>query len=370
MFRGVIIIDKNKQETPIIGVCISEEKPVFKRLVRKRLEQYSGNITLIRFHIEDLDFENRRIKGDSLIKKNGQIYQEKQETFSLPTVIYLQCYVEPEVVEKIEQLIDQKVFNSFIFDKWECWKLLHQDEELSPYLPYTQKLENEITLQQSLFVYKDVFLKPLNPSHGHSSKGIFRVKWQPGGRVQVTYRKEEEIQTISFDSYEEFHDWISPRLPENYIIQQSIQTKTWHQKVTDLRLNMNKNGEGKWEVSLLLLRVASNDSHIAEKVLAAHPMKNLIKVFPGDTDMDNIEEIVNNLGFKICNSLDKSGHHMADLGIDLGIDENGGVWIFEINPLPHPLKGVLDPSWARPIEYAVYLSLIYRENNYEDQQNL
>ncbi|MGN2275074.1 YheC/YheD family protein [Priestia megaterium] len=352
----MIIIGENKQEVPIVGICVSEEKPEFQRLVRKRLEQYYGNITLIRFHIKDLNLKNRQIKGDSFMKRKGMIHK-KHGVFPIPQVIYLQCYVEPKVVEEMEQLIGHKVFNSFIFDKWECWKLLHQDTELSPYLPYTQKMENEVMLQLSLFIYKDIFLKPISPSYGHSSKGIFRVKWKADGKVQVTYRKGKEMQKVSFDSYEKFRNWISRILSESYIIQQSIQTKTWHQKVTDLRLNMNKNGQGKWKVTLLILRIASNDSHIAKKVLAAHPMKNLIKLFPDDKNMDGIEGIVNNLGFKICNSLDKSGHHMADLGIDLGIDESGHVWIFEINPLPHPLKGVSDLSWTRPIEYAAYLSI-------------
>ncbi|MED4292879.1 YheC/YheD family protein [Priestia megaterium] len=353
-----MIINQNKHENPIIGICVSNLKPVFQRLVEKRLERYANDITLIKFYIDDLDFKDRKIKGIALKKKKGKIY-EIQGVFPLPRVIYLQCHVEPKIVRKIELLIGCKIFNSFIFDKWECWEILRKDDALCTYLPYTQRLEHKTDLQHLLSVYKDIFLKLVDHRHGHGSRGIFRVKWKEGGLIEVTYREKENMERDSFESYEKFQDWISPKLSKTYIIQQSIQTITWYQKATDIRLNMNKNSQGQWEVSLLLLRVASNDSHITQKVLTAQPIKNLTKMFPGNKNIDKvrIEETLVNIGFKICHSLDKSGHHMADLGIDLGIDENGYVWIFEVNSLPHPLKGVLDHSLTRPIEYSAYLAL-------------
>lgn len=353
-----MIINQNKHANPVIGICVSNLKPVFQRLVEKRLERYANDITLIKFYIDDLDFKNRKIKGISLKKKGGKIY-EMQGVFPLPKVIYLQCHVEPKIIRKIELLTGYKVFNSFIFDKWECWEILRKDDALSTYLPYTQKLEHQTNLQHLLSVHKDIFLKPVDHRHGHGSRGIFRVKWKEENILEVTYREKEGVERNSFESYEKFQDWISPKLSKTYIIQQSVQTITWYQKATDIRLNMNKNSQGQWEVSLLLLRVASNDSHITQKVLTAQPIKNLTKMFPSNKKIDKvkIEETLVNIGFKICNSLEKHGHHMADLGIDLGIDENGYVWIFEVNSLPHPLKGVLDHSLTRPIEYSAYLAL-------------
>ncbi|MGF9893260.1 YheC/YheD family protein [Priestia megaterium] len=354
----MIIINQNKHENPVIGICVSKLKPVFQRLVEKRLERYANDITVIKFYIDDLDLESRKIKGIALKKKEEKIH-EKQGVFPLPSVIYLQCHVEPKIVRKIEGLIGCKVFNNFIFDKWECWEILRRDDALCPYLPYTQKFEHKTNLPHLLSVYKDIFLKPVDLRHGHGSRGIFRVRWKGEAIVELTYREKESIQRKSFESYEKFQDWISPKLSKTYIIQQSIQTITCYQKATDIRLNMNKNNQGQWEVSLLLLRVASNDSHITQKVLTAQPIKNLTKMSPSNKDIDTvrIEETLINIGFKICHSLDKSGHHMADLGIDLGIDENGHVWIFEVNSLPHPLKGVLDHSLTRPIEYSAYLAL-------------
>ncbi|MBX9972596.1 YheC/YheD family protein [Cytobacillus firmus] len=375
-------MDQNKPKTPVIGICISNAKREFQKLAKARLERYPGDMTLIRFHIKDLDFENLQVKGVYLEKK-GREMNRKKGVFPLPEVIYLQCHVDDKLVKKIEGVIGRRVFNSFIFDKWECWDLLEKDDALRRHLPYTQKLENGTNLQQFLYNYEDIFLKPIDPSHGHSSKGIFRVKLlanskelnyhnilqsvkdffvtkqklQKEGSILVTYLKQGEMQRESFELYKKFQDWILPKFSKNYIMQQSIQTIKWKEKVTDIRLNMNKNGKGDWEVSLLLLRVALNDSHCTPRVLTARPMRSLTKMFPNDKNMENIETAVVDIGFKICDCLDESGYHMADLGVDLGLDENGHLWVFEVNPLPHPLIGVPDHSMTKPLEYAAYLTL-------------
>ncbi len=346
--------------TPIdninVGICVSDTKRGFQRLTEERLEEYPGNITLIEFYIEDLDFENAQVTGDCLEKKEGDIIL-KQGIFPLPGAIYLQCYVDPKAVKKIEQLIGRKVFNSFIFDKWESWELLKQADNLHTYLPETQKLENNKNLESFLSIYKDVFLKPVDVTQGHSSKGIFRVRCQKNNEIEVTFRKKAKLKRKSFGSYLAFQDWIEPKLSQRYIMQQSIQTLTWEGKVTDIRLNMNRNGQGDWEISLLLLRVASNDSHITQRVKTAVPLTNIIKKFlSDDQNIEEIETAVGNLGFQICKCIDKSGHHMADLGIDLGIDQDGHVWIFEVNPLPRPLSSVLDHSLTLPLEYGSYLA--------------
>ncbi|MGN2275076.1 YheC/YheD family protein [Priestia megaterium] len=354
----VSIIKKN----PLIGVCVSNAKRGMQRILKERLERYSGEITLIMFHIENLDFDNLQVKGEYLEKRGREINQ-KQGIFPFPDVIYLQCHVDHEDVIKMEQLIGHKVFNNFIFDKWELWNILkNYSGELHPFLPHTRKLKNRKELQRFLYVYKDIFLKPIDVTQGHSSKGIFRVRLQKNGSLEVTYRKKRKMHRKSFEYYSKFINWIYPKLTKEYIIQQSIQTVTWNQKVTDIRLNMNKNDKGKWEVSALFARIALAGNHIGPgRGILYMPLeiRQLIrKTLPGrrGEKEDKIKSVVD-LGFKICNALDKSGHHLADIGIDIGIDKSGNPWIFEVNPIPCPFAlPIEDHSSIRPLEYALYLA--------------
>jgi D-alanine-D-alanine ligase-like ATP-grasp enzyme len=75
--------------------------------------------------------------------------------------------------------------------------------------------------------------------------------------------------------------------------------------------------------------------------------------------IDQIEQEVIELGFRIGEAMDQSNYHMADIGIDLGMEKSGRLWIFEVNPLPTPMLNKLEicrgDSLTMPLEYARYL---------------
>ncbi|MDG0032917.1 YheC/YheD family protein [Priestia sp. Y58] len=362
-------MDQYKQKPPFIGICVSKTKPLFERLAKERLEQYPGDATLITFHIEDLNLARRNVRGGYLEKIGGEI-NRAEGVYPLPDVIYLQCHVDNNVVKQVERVIGRKIFNSFIFDKWECWSLLAKDNELRNHLPDTKKLEYRTNLYPFLHQYKDIFLKPIDVSHAHNSRGIFRVKLQKKGKIKIFYRERNKMQEKSFKSYQKFQEWTLPSLSfGEYILQKGIDTVKNSKNATDIRINMNKNSKGQWEVSMILVRVASNISHVIPKFATTYSISNFIKTITYDKGkIEDVEKSVTDLGLKICRVLDKFGYHMADLGIDLGMDKNGHVWIFEINPLPFPFRGTIqDHSLIRPLEYASYLALTDRPKQEQEQ---
>ncbi|WP_170140799.1 YheC/YheD family protein [Oceanobacillus arenosus] len=325
-------------------------------LVERRIKRFHGNASFIKFHVEDLDFKNFQVKGECFEKKTRNWIEG---IFSFPDVVYVQCHIEKEILEQIEQIIGRKVFNNFIFDKWQASDLLTKDDFLQRSLPDTQQLKNETNLQQFLNNYQDIILKPIDVTKGHSSRGIFRVKLQNNEKIVVFFAKRQEMKVKDFLSFDDFFEWFSVKTSgKDYIIQQSIQTMTWGENTTDIRLNMNKNGQGKWEVSVLLFRVATNGSHMIPKVATALTINNLIKMYPEDSKKwQDIEKDITTLGHIICQDFEYHGYHMGNLGIDLGLDDNGHLWIFEVNPLPFPLDGTVnDESLTKPLEYALYLA--------------
>jgi hypothetical protein len=342
-----------KQNLPIIGICVSNDQPALQNLVKKRIRNFHGKATFIKFHLKDLNFKNLNVKGDYSENKNGEW---KKGILPFPDVIYLQSHVPLNMVNKIEKEIGRKVFNTFTIDKWHESKLLAEHDILLPHLPHTLEVVNELHLLNFLAKYKNIFLKPL---YGKTSIGLIRVEFQETGNIVAFLRKNKtDMQKEEFISFNDFWNWFSTKFsPNNYMMQQGIQTMKWNGMATDVRLNMNKNSSGKWEVSVLLFRIASNSSHIIPGPLAVIPITKLNIFNYKKEKIDQMEKSVKNLGYKICNALDLSGHHMADLGIDLGFDANGHLWIFEVNTLPHPILGVQgDFSLTRPIDYALYLT--------------
>lgn len=347
-----------KPNSSLIGICVSKTKPGLFSQVKERLQRYPGDATILRFYIQDVNWRNRKVKGVCLEKINGQI-NEKQGIFPFPDVIYLQCPVDRMVAKKMEQVIGRKVFNSFPFDKWKGLDFIKNDNILHHHLPDTQQLKNQTDLEQFLLKYEDVFLKPI---HGHSSKGIIRVKLHRKGNVEVTYQKEYQTFRKELESPKKLWKFI-PHLfsATPYLMQKSIQTVQWKGRPTDIRLNINKNETGEWGVSALFTRYALNGSHIGSgrgiQYMPLDMKRFLNDMFPDDkVKVEDTEKAIVDLGFNICRAFDKSEQHMADLGIDLGLDENWHLWIFEVNSLPFPFaEPIMDHSLTRPLEYAHYL---------------
>ncbi|MGW5891917.1 hypothetical protein, partial [Priestia megaterium] len=97
-------MDQYRQNIPFIGICVSKVKPLFEKLSRERLENYSGDAILITFHIEDLNLSKRNVKGVCW-EKLGESINRKEGVYPLPDVIYLQCYVDNNVIKQIERVI-------------------------------------------------------------------------------------------------------------------------------------------------------------------------------------------------------------------------------------------------------------------------
>ena len=343
----------------LIGVCVSNEKRKFRAYVKERLKLYSGNAELIAFRMKDLDLKRKRVKGEYLKKKGKKIHRVKG-VYPLPAAIYVQTYVHPRMLKKLEKAIGRKVFNNFICDKWQCSKLLFADTELQAYLPYTRKLKDLTSVQKALDRYRDVILKPINAVYAYGGKGIIRVRLEEDNQIEAYYWSSKGMNKKIFTSYNSLWKFLlDKRSDDDYIVQQFIPTMKVEDNATDIRLHMNRDGSGQWVVSDILLRVATNESHLSHQLNVTLEIDYLDNKFPqhqGEADESYMKESIIKVGLMICRAFDHAGYHMGDLGIDIGVDENGHPWVFEVNTLPNPYPSYNYAAFTYPIEYALYLA--------------
>ena len=338
---------------PTIGFCVSiDHYPGLRDLLTKRLQNYGDHFHFIRFLFKDIDFEKRQVKAE---KFNHVNKTWEEGIFPFPSVVYMQSAEKQENIKKLESVIGPYVFNNFIFDKWEGYNLLKQNKELWIHLPYTELLQSKEQFLNFFNQFKDIILKPI---FGYSSIGIYRIKLLENNNLEVFHDDGMNLERQEIKHLETFWSTFHYKFsPGAYIIQQSINTVKSQGNVTDIRLNMDKNCNGNWDMSLLLFRLSRNNSAFISKSIVAYTLDKFLKSPIYDKEkMGDIGDLVINLGLKIGNAFDQSGLHMADIGIDLGMDENGYLWIFEVNPLPFPIVGIVkDYSLNRPIDYALYL---------------
>lgn len=340
----------------LIGICIRNDSLL--KLTTARVRRYSekypdSEVAFICFYIHHLNIEKQEVTGLKYQKETGTW---EKGVFSIPDVVFIQGFLGSPMIKKLESVVGANVFNNFLFDKWEGWEFLAKSKNIKKYLPHTEKLNKQELLTQ-IDQFKNFVLKPVM---GSSSSGIVMVRSREHGAFEVSYPLLKDIISLEFATKNDLCDWMTERVKlGTFIIQKMIPTMKYQNKVVDIRLNMNKNGVGRWDVSLLLFRVASNNLLFVPRTMKrAYTLEQFDhdSVFP-TVNISKLEKDIHALGYRICQAFDAAGYHMADLGIDLGLDENGHLWIFEVNHIPYPgLGSIEDHSVIRPLEYGVYLA--------------
>ncbi|MDQ6418440.1 YheC/YheD family protein [Paenibacillus sp. LHD-117] len=340
----------------LIGICVLYPR---HDLIKMRILWFGDNdVDFVRFGPNDIRFEEGILKGFKAEKDElrGTIRWIEGD-YPIPDVIYLDGRVDLETVRIMEQAVGRKVFNSFIFDKLQGQEFLKRDEMLSRHLPDAcSALEGNRPnpdLERFLRLHRNVYMKPTD---GCSGKGIIRVKLDEGGQVLVSRFEHTESVT----SYPCIQMWIAElKLTQNYIVQRTVSTVKWYGLPTDIRLNMTKNGVGEWDISFLISRAALTGDYNKLNQYQMLLRRDFAHLFSSTKkSCEEIEADIIKVGRRICAFFDESDYHMGDLGIDLGVDEAGEIWIFEVNPLPYPYNMAIgDRSLVRPLEYARYLAL-------------
>ncbi|UVI28637.1 YheC/YheD family protein [Paenibacillus spongiae] len=282
--------------------------------------------------------------------------------FPYPNTIFARCGIPLESAREIEKIIGFKVFNTINFNKWEEWCVLNTEPQLEKHLPDTCLVNGPEIINDYLGKYNCVFLKPVI---GSTSNGVVRAKYSDKS-IDVVCTLNHETHRKKFATANDLWRWIRTDVSKaNYVVQQRIRTVKWKKKLTGIRLNMAKDGSGKWENCLLIGLRALNGSHIAYS-RGYDPAEIMIEIDSllmelqkkGIHDAKRLKNTIIQLGMDICHFFDRCGYHVADIGIDLGIDNKGKIWIFEVNRRPYPYYNfpVYDKSITAPLEYAVHLA--------------
>ena len=129
---------------------------------------------------------------------------------------------------------------------------------------------------------------------------------------------------------------------------------------------MQKNGKGTWTITKVYARVGRK-GNITSNLATGGTAHSLSEVFKQYFDKDKITEIkkkIRALSIKVCEALEKSsGHIFGEMGVDLGVDKDGRIWIIEVNSKPRRTVGgqgspkLITLSFTKPLRFAHYLAV-------------
>ena len=307
------------------------------------------------FTPKSVDFNKRSIRAK--VYENGE-WHERIKPF--PDVIYNagspeKLSVSKEIIDKLKEEIPFTTHS--IGNKWNVMKRLKEAKEFDKYLIPTEIVKNAELFHKFVTYYKKVVFKPID---GRKGKGIYFIT--KAGNANFEVRKDSENRVYTKHQLDEL---IKGQLATGtFIMQPYIQSKTKAGQVYDFRLHVQKNGEGKWVITTVYPRIAPPGSIIPN--INNGGFTNYLDPFLEQEFKEeafDIRRMLEHFSLTLAKHLDEIqmvqfGEVIDEIGIDVGLDEQQKIWMYEVNWRPGcPPAFYLELDVViNSIRYAMYLA--------------
>ncbi len=351
---------------PIIGIAMPQE---WNHHLHEKPPTNSANMhmdaaELLGVHVycfvlKDVQLEQRTIAG--WVRVDG-------EWIRTP-VPWPDVYYELPEMEALdaEMPIVEALWNSTIttnttrrLGKWQCCDILRRYSDTEWYVPDTVLYVAPENLASMVRKHRVVLIKP---EYGKTGRGISRVSASAHGRYSwedsVTSRRASSLSLGQVVARARQTAGAS-----RLAIQQSISLLRVDGRLSDIRVNMNKDGSGQWQFMFAGIKIGR-----AGKFVTNMARGGAWVAFPAalkilDADQAKAERLlaeVHQAAAVITNRLEQQVGPMGEVGYDLAFDTNHRMWFLEANPNPGKtnkytrIKGKIPPWYSHLLEYACYL---------------
>lgn len=285
-------------------------------------------------------------------------------TLPLPDVVYNRIPSRRQEMRQAEQralstlstMPGIHLFNPSFFNKWTLYLHMGRSEALSRLLPETVEWKGGSRLDEMIERHSTLFLKPVDGKAGDGMIRITRLK-KGYGIVHQSLRGKQKFH-ISDDK-------LRSKLKEltgdqSYILQQGIHLARYRGRPFDLRLLLQKDGTGQWDVTGIGVRVAGGEA-ISTHVPMGGSIAPIDEVFNSlfGNHTSTVKEHLRSTVLEIARHIEKEeGKNLGEMSMDLGLEPNGRIWFFEANakPMKFDEPAIRQKSLRRLIEYCLYLS--------------
>lgn len=360
---------KIRTSPPLIGILTIRkgEKllgnlPLFRAMI-KTCEDHGARAAV--FTPADIDWEQERV--------NAFLYQTKSHRFEqgiLPMldVIYNRIPNRsweslPSVKEALLRLRDRygpRFFNPSFFDKGEIYERVSASA-MKGFLPATLRWEGEGALLEMIREHPSLYLKPTD---GRAGDGIYFLELreaegggEPSFRLRSTASEEWVILPFS-RLWEELSRRVGQR---PYVIQQAVKRLTFSGRPFDLRVLLQKGGDGTWGVTGVGARLAGADritTHVPQGGSILSPEEALSLTMTRDERKRKYREI-EEVSLGIARAIDEGDDQaLGEMSMDLGLSPDGKLWFFEANakPMKFDEPSIHRRSLIRRTQYLFHLA--------------
>lgn len=328
----------------------------------------AAGVGLFGFCPDDLDLPRKRVRASQYGGQNrGWVVLERP----LPDVVWNRYYSGDRAA--LFAWLSRKglvQINGARLDKWEAHQLLRQDARVAPHLPETVQLTGAAVALAMAERHPVIFVKPVAGSAG---RGIMRCRLAAPGLLRGEYlSRQAQALREGHVSASQLNEWLAARQrSKRYIVQQGLALTVFHGRPADVRILVQKDDSGLWQVTGMGARVAAGDRFTANLHTGgtAVPL-HLLGEALGTQDRTwraSLATRLESLAIATAQALERGAGILGELGLDFGIDDAGAIWYIEQNVQPGRAifdhlgrQDLSEIAHLRPLQYARFLAAMGR----------
>lgn len=354
----------------LVRYLSSIHPPFLERNYFKLLSQYGQqigmNVTV--FSPLSVNWEQKKVLGyryDSKKKAWSKGY------YPIPNVLYDRvAYGKRAQVSKYHPAIRKLTANGRTVllgrglpGKWKVYQMIKDIPEIQAYLPETIIYDSKLDWQKKLKQYGSLFFKPASGSHG---KRVFRI-WTQERQFLIQGRDAaNRLFQKSFTSASLAQRWIQSFIGSRiYVVQPYLELSSPDQHPFDIRILFQKNSKGQWSETGRAVRIGKKESltsNLDGGGTAVDASKFLAKWYTAERQKQ-INQDITMILTHLPSALEASHGPLIELGLDIGIDARGRVWIIEVNSKPGrdsfklaKNRDAYELAVRTPVQYAQYIA--------------
>jgi hypothetical protein len=327
-----------------------------RRTGNERLALYNKAAKLLGLKLFYMSLDQVGRKSASGFTYRKKTY--KLERLPIPAVTHNRVITfSSEENRKLKQLSQ----TSFLFnrqnryDKYKIYKLIYQNPTLRAYLPVSMVF-TQAQLQSAMKNYSSLYIKPTNSSVG---EGIMKLKKHKSGKWLFYWKKGSPKLLSSKKAVSTITRYVGKM---RYMIQEAIPVATYEGRPYDLRVTVQRGSAGSWQLIGMIGRIAATGRHVTN-VAKGGKVKKVKELFQASGfEPEQMEAAIREASLQIMSYLSEKLTHLADVGLDIGVDRQGAIQLIEINGRDQRYsfqKAKMSTTFYRtyetPMKYAKYV---------------
>jgi YheC/D like ATP-grasp len=212
-------------------------------------------------------------------------------------------------------------------NKWEMYKLLTLHSIKNIKIPETRLFAKD-SLASMLTDYPLLYIKSIATWGGEDISTVQKngsfFEWTIQGKEAIIFKDFEETYN-QIDQF--YHD-------KTTIIQRGIPAIHYDGRPFDIRSHLYKEIDGcSWTYAGDLIRIGGEGSLVSNIGISngsVKPTDELIALLFPEQNHHFSKDILKTVSLEICEMLDQY-HFFTEVGLDFALDQNGNLWIIEVN---------------------------------------